>query len=650
MTAFQPVRLGEYLLLNRIARGGMAELYKAKILGEQGFEKLVAVKKILSHLTGEKDLIASFIDEAKLAAFLQHENIVQIYDFGSIGGDYVIVMEYLPGKNLQTILAKSKENDSPLSLENILYVTSRICDGLDYSHKLKDFQGKPLNIIHRDISPPNILITYEGQVKIVDFGIAKASSHSRATQANVLKGKVAFMSPEQADGKNIDQRSDIFSTGILLYEMVTHKRMYEGEHMLVLSKARKGEFEPPENLVKDLPPLLSEIMHKALAKEPANRYQSCGEMLSDLEQCLYQLSMRPTARDLAQYMKELFGEQAAAEKHASQETSQVGFEDTVGIDHNNVHMKAPYEKTVPIHRGQASQEHRKKEPRQLVAEIMRTALDKFLILCAIIWTFIHFMIRLFKKRTPAKEASSAKTLKTGIHVLMEQILLNPEKKSLWRDATLVTILTIFAIFFSIFTQQDPIIHELQKGVGALETKRFAEAVTLFEKITASNPSIMDKVSAPFSRSLLGRAAEISDTDPEKAEALVLKSLDLEGDSLQGYFQLGLVYFKQKEYANAIAAYQKAVQLDPLFPDTFFNLGYVYALVEDYPNSEKMYSRVVELAPSFIDEALFNLAMIQERLGKIDQSLINLQRAVKINPENEMAKTNLDRIRTQEKKR
>ncbi len=228
MTKFEPVRFGKYLILDKIATGGMAELFQAKITSVEGFEKLVAIKKILPNLTQDKNLVNMFIDEAKLAAMLTHQNIVQIYDLGSMEGAYFIAMEYIHGKDLRVISRKAQGKKLPLPLEYALYIACRISSGLDYSHNLRDFQGNPLKLIHRDISPQNILVTYEGEVKIVDFGIAKAAKKTSDTKEGLIKGKVAYMSPEQAAGKVIDHRSDIFSTGILLWEMVTGKRMFEG--------------------------------------------------------------------------------------------------------------------------------------------------------------------------------------------------------------------------------------------------------------------------------------------------------------------------------------------------------------------------------------------------------------------------------------
>ena len=325
MSDFQPKRFGKYLLLDNIATGGMAQLFLAKIMGIQGFEKLIAIKMILPHFAQEKELVSSFIDEAKLAALLNHQNIVQIYDFGSMEESYFISMEYLFGKDLRSTWHKAKEKDRPISLENALYIISRACSGLSYAHELKDFQGKPLNIIHRDISPQNIFVTYQGDVKILDFGIAKAASQSTVTQFGMIKGKVAYMSPEQAAGKAIDQRSDLFSLGILLYELVTQNRMFTGEStMQILTRVREGQYDAPESVSAGLPAKVYAIINHAIAKEPEQRYQSCGEMLADLEECMAELSLRPTSRGVGLYMKDLFDEEIAREDKIIRELSGIG--------------------------------------------------------------------------------------------------------------------------------------------------------------------------------------------------------------------------------------------------------------------------------------------------------------------------------------
>jgi len=314
MTSFQKKQFGKYLLIDKIGVGGMAEVYIGKMTGDEGFEKLLVIKKILPHLTTEDELVKNFIDEAKIAALLQHENIIHVYDFGNIEDSYFIAMEYLFGKDLKLVIKKSSEIELQIGLENIIYIASKICDGLDYAHKLKDLQGEALNIIHRDISPQNIFVTYDGHVKIIDFGIAKTAAQSTKTQVGLVKGKLAYMSPEQAGSKVIDYRSDIFSVGIILYEMVTGRRMFEGETLEIFSRVIEADFEPPENIVADLPPKLIEILHKSLAKNPDHRYQSCSEMLADIEDCLYYLSLRPNARKMSQFMTSLFEKEFHDEK------------------------------------------------------------------------------------------------------------------------------------------------------------------------------------------------------------------------------------------------------------------------------------------------------------------------------------------------
>jgi serine/threonine protein kinase len=306
VSSLQPVEFGKYLLLDRIAIGGMAEVYRAKLIGEEGFEKPVVLKKMLPHLTAEEEMVSGFIDEARLSTFLKHENIIDIYDFGNVSDTFYIAMEYLFGKDLHQIISKALEKNNPVDLENILYILLNVCEGLEYAHQLKDFEGNQLSIIHRDISPQNIFITYEGQVKLLDFGIAKAASKSTKTQTGILKGKAAYMSPEQAEGKPIDHRSDIFALGIILYELVTQKKMFEGDTFQVLSQVIQARYEPPENIKPDLPDNLCRIIHKSLQKNPADRYQSCREMAEDLEQMSDELIYRLSTKKMAIYIQSLF--------------------------------------------------------------------------------------------------------------------------------------------------------------------------------------------------------------------------------------------------------------------------------------------------------------------------------------------------------
>jgi serine/threonine protein kinase/cytochrome c-type biogenesis protein CcmH/NrfG len=601
MNEFQPVRFGKYILLERLATGGMAQLYRAKIIGIQGFEKLIAIKMILPHLAKEKELVASFIDEAKLAALLNHGNIVQIYDFGSMEDSYFISMEFLFGKDLRAIAAKAKERNLPLSLEHTLYIISRACSGLDYAHKLKDFQGKPLSIIHRDISPQNIFVTYEGDVKLLDFGIAKAASQSTITQYGMIKGKVAYMSPEQAAGKFIDQRSDIFSAGILLYEMVTGSRMFTGDStMQILAKVREAEFDPPDAVAPGLHQKVYKILNRASAKEREERYQSSGEMLGDLEECLAELSLRPTAGGLAQYMKDLFQDEIAAEDQVIREVS--------GITRAE---EAEPEKPEPV------------RPEPSRPEPVRPEPDKPIV-------------------QPAAES------KTEAPVVTPEVTEKKEAKKLWPlYAGIAAIIVILGVVLGLWQREGSVpAREKDKAVVSAPPSTPAPSTGVApDKVAPAGPAKKtDQEPDAAVKAKALQTAALAEKDPEKAKSLLLEALKLDPKSVQAQFQLGLVYVKLREYPSAIETYQKVAELDPQFPDIYFNLGYAYAMNKEYTKAEEMYSRVVKLSPPYLDEAFFNLAMVQEKQGKKTEAMANMEKALAVNPKSALIKEHLDRLK------
>lgn len=302
-----PTKFGKYLLIDKIGSGGMAELFLAKQTGLKGFEKVMAIKRILPHLTEDQEFVSMFINEAKLAALLSHQNIVQIYDLGSVAVIYYIAMEYVMGKDLRTVLSKSRSNDRPLPISLTLQIISKVLSGLDYAHRQKDLSGRELNLVHRDVSPQNILVSYEGEVKLVDFGIAKAASQGTETRTGMLKGKLAYMSPEQAWGKPIDRRSDIFAVGILLYEMLSGTRLFKGENELsTLEKVREAKVEPPTSLNPEISKELEAIILKALAKDPNDRYQTAAEMEAAIETYMISQGHSLSPISLSQYLHQLF--------------------------------------------------------------------------------------------------------------------------------------------------------------------------------------------------------------------------------------------------------------------------------------------------------------------------------------------------------
>ncbi len=625
MTLFEPKQFGKYQLLDKIAEGGMAELFRAKLTGAQGFEKLIAIKRILPNLSGEENLLAAFIDEAKLAALLHHENIIQIYDFGSMDDQYFIAMEYLFGKDLRAISRTVRKKDQELGLENILYIICRICAGLDYSHNLKDLQGKALNIIHRDINPQNILITYEGQVKIIDFGIAKAASHNTKTRENLIKGKLAYMSPEQANGQAIDHRSDIFSTGIILYELLADRRMFQGETMHVLSLVREAQYDPPEEVIPNLPPKLNAILGRALAKDPDERFRYAGEMLADIEEFMFELSLRPNARSFAGYMKELFEEEHAQEELALWAKTQIYEAGEQEPDQEPVPEDGTYENTI----------------------ILTKLLTK------------EFLIEKFKQL-------KSTFLLQGINALKKVLGNGKLRKLNTRHVALIIGLVILAVAADFGYKKLPFtkterevsayptqtatpteavgLTKIAAGKAALETKRYILAAMLFEEVLAGKPSMRKKVAADYARALQGQASDLIGKDTEQALELLLKALEVDSGNIAGLSQLGYIYMDRKEYPKAIETYLKVTELAPRQPDTFFNLGYAYTITKNYQQAKTMYGRVVELRPAFTDEALFNLAVIHEKLGERDRCLKNLEQAVALNPGNKSAQKYLYQLK------
>jgi serine/threonine protein kinase len=297
---------GNYYLLEKIAVGGMAELFKSRQRGVHNFEKIVAIKRILPHLSDNDEFVRMFIDEAKLAAQLTHPNIVQIFDLGKASGFYYIAMEFVDGKDLRSLLRKVREYRMPFPEPVAAFVTMKIAGALDYAHRKKGMNDKELKLVHRDISPQNVLISSEGAVKLVDFGIAKAATKTTQTVAGALKGKLLYMSPEQALGQPLDSRSDIYSLGLVLFELLTGERCFQADSELgVLEKVRLGKAQD----VRSVNPLVSRemasILERALQKNVDQRYPSARFLERDLKALLVRSGNEPVEHDIAEYVNTL---------------------------------------------------------------------------------------------------------------------------------------------------------------------------------------------------------------------------------------------------------------------------------------------------------------------------------------------------------
>jgi serine/threonine protein kinase len=303
-------QLGKYMLQRRLATGGMAEIWLAEQRGPGGFAKELVVKRILPHLANDAKFVEMFLDEARVAAQLTHPNIVQIYDLGEVAGSYFIAMEYIRGHDLELILNASLRAGGPLDPLAAARLIADACAGLDFAHNFADSRGRPMHLVHRDVSPQNILVSDQGQVKLVDFGVAKAATSTHKTQTGAVKGKFAYMSPEQISGKPLDGRSDLFAMGIVLFELLTGRRPF-GHDSELMAVTAILHHPPPDvrELNPDVPLELRDIVERALEKDPTRRWQTAEEMQAALEGVLATSGVSVGRKTLATYVGSLFSDQ-----------------------------------------------------------------------------------------------------------------------------------------------------------------------------------------------------------------------------------------------------------------------------------------------------------------------------------------------------
>jgi len=318
------IKFGDYYLIDKIATGGMAEIWRAKTVGLEGFERVVAIKFILQTYTQNPEFSSMFIDEARIASSLNHSNIVRITNFGVIDNRYYHEMEFVDGRNLRQVMHKCRDVGIKFPVDSACFVVSEICKGLHYVHTKHDpITNEPLNIIHRDMSPQNVLISYEGEVKILDWGIAKARGKMEETRAGVLKGKFGYMSPEQAEGEELDPRTDIFSTGILFYEAVTGERLFVADNEVnTLKKIREAAIPLPSKANPEVDKDLEAIIMRTLARHKVERYQTCYDVYEDLVRYFHKKFPSYNSLKLSRFIKELFSSEIVADRKRVNEKEQ----------------------------------------------------------------------------------------------------------------------------------------------------------------------------------------------------------------------------------------------------------------------------------------------------------------------------------------
>ncbi len=293
-----------YRVLERLASGGMAEVFVAESAGIEGFKKRVAIKRVLPHLSEKKRFISMFLDEARLSAQLSHSNCVQVFDIGVGDNAYFIVMEFVDGSDLKAVVDYLKSNGRTFPVEIAVLIAIKICEGLTYAHELQGSDGKDLHIVHRDMSPPNVLITKHGEVKIVDFGLAKASSQLEKSEPGIIKGKFSYLSPEAALGGEVDHRTDIFAVGIILWELLSGKRLFLADtDFATVKMVQQTQIPSLKQMRSDVNDDLERILHRALAKDTGRRYSSARDLGRDLTAFLYRYGKPVSSFDIAELVR-----------------------------------------------------------------------------------------------------------------------------------------------------------------------------------------------------------------------------------------------------------------------------------------------------------------------------------------------------------
>jgi serine/threonine protein kinase len=293
-----------YRVVEKLESGGMAEVFRAESEGLQGFRKQVAIKRVLPHLSSKKKFISMFLDEARLSAQLSHSNCVQVFDIGVGDNAFFIVMEFVDGANLKAIIEHIKKSGRDFPVEAAVHIALELCKGLAYAHELTDQNGVPLHIVHRDMSPPNVLVTKHGEIKIVDFGLAKANSQLEKSEPGIIKGKFSYLAPEAAMGQDVDARTDIFAVGIILWELLAGQRLFLGDtDFQTVKKVQAAQVPSISQINKKVPQELERIVARALARDPAQRFTTARDLGMELSKFMFKYGVPVSTFDIAQLVQ-----------------------------------------------------------------------------------------------------------------------------------------------------------------------------------------------------------------------------------------------------------------------------------------------------------------------------------------------------------
>ncbi len=628
----ESVEFGKYVLLRQIGTGRIGQVWKAKVLGVKGLEKYLAVKKLHPHLSTEKAVIDIFMDAASSLVHLQHENIVRVYDFGTAEGTPYLAMDFIAGRDLARFATALRNKGQALGVEEALYIAIEVCRALEFAHSFKGGDSQPGPIIHGGLRPQNVLITRSGEVRVTDFSISRALFEGLEDKEALFEKTVPYLAPEMVTGEPATPATDVFCLGVLLCELVTGRSLVEGPSSELVRSLNSEDWDPRQLIPEDLAPSLQEILARAIAPKPRERYATAAEMLKALEEYGKEIGAGAEPESLARYMDTLFGDAWADEEQADEETGDGGAEQLAG----ELAVSPREKEKIKVGRG------------VILAGGIGAAIV-IVILAVFLWPG-----KGNRKETPVELARSEQVAQETVP--SEQVQVSSAQTSEEpREAEQPEAQPPSSeeqvgqeqAGFQEETEQPQGMEErnpkVEQAMKALEQEKYGEAVRIFQEVLSEAPGLKEKISAPYAEALVGEAVRIEDKKPARARRLLLKAVELNPDSVEGNFHLGLLYVEAKKYGKAIERYNKVIKLDPQYADAYFNLGYVYAVTKKWDKAEKMYQEVVKLAPPYLDEALFNLAMVQRRLGKRDACIENLKRAVIVNPKNKLAKKYLQKM-------
>jgi serine/threonine protein kinase/Flp pilus assembly protein TadD len=586
-------RFGEYVLLQKIAQGGMAELFLAKRRGVEGFEKTVAIKRILPELSWNRDFVSMFINEAKIAARLSHPNIVQIFDFGKIDNYYFIAMEYVHGENLRTILQRAEEKKIPLSADIAALIAARACAGLEHAHRKSDESGKPLGIVHRDVSPQNVLVSYDGDVKVVDFGIAKAVAENPEATRGVLKGKLAYLSPEQVSGRNLDARSDVFAMGLVLYELLVGKKLFDQPDPAdVLDSITKIDANEVSRSVPGLNRALREALGRSLAPDPEQRFLSAGEMQMALDDYVRSRGDAVGTMQLTNLMRLLFDDKIGERTKETLRSQVLGKGGRTGRS------------TV-----------RSGSPLRLVAAMGGAVLGIVALL------FTAPVLRASPRRSPPEEPVTRPAPAPVVEQERPPSATAPavSAKSMEGSA------------------------DVERAKAALGANQPAVAVAAFEKAFAGSPELREKYQAKYAKALTEQGKILFESDSDAAAQRFNAAVAADPQSFDAHFYLGKIYTRKSDPEAALREYQEAIRINPKSADAQFNLGFVYFSQRRYEDARRQYEKVVDLKPPYLADVFYNLSACYEQMKRKPEAVATLRRGLQAVPTSDLLRQRLKQL-------